>query len=91
MAFRVSGAIAAARAGQSKRAAALLAAAERGARLWHPGPWPAALEEVRGELALAHGDGGQARAHLDSARAGFLADGRNLDANRVATGLSRLS
>jgi hypothetical protein len=90
MAFRVSGAISAARAGQPERAAAFLTAAERGARLWHPGPWPAALEEVRGELALARGDDAPARAHLGGALAGFLNDGRQLDADRVATRLAGL-
>ena len=54
-AFRVAAAIAAARSGQPGKAEAMLSAAETTAALWQGGPWPAALEQARGELALARG------------------------------------
>jgi DNA-binding SARP family transcriptional activator len=83
MAFRVAAAIAAARAGEPDRAAALLAAAETTAALWRRGPWPAALEEARAELALARGEGAEARARLGIAREAFAREERWLDESRV--------
>ena len=41
-----------------------LAGAEAISGLWRRGPWPAALDEARGELALASGDAGQAAENL---------------------------
>jgi hypothetical protein len=46
MAFRVAGAIAAARASQAERAAALLSAAEGAVVLWRAGPWLDAAREA---------------------------------------------
>jgi DNA-binding SARP family transcriptional activator len=82
--FRVAGAIAAARAEQLHQAAAFLAGAEATARLWrHDGPWPAVLDEARGEIAWASGDGAGARERLQAAAGAFARDGRLLDAERV--------
>ena len=89
MTFRVAAAIAAARAGELDRSATLFALAEATAALWRSGPWPAALDEVRGELAGARGDEAEARARLQAARAGFAAQGRLLDARRVEARLER--
>jgi DNA-binding SARP family transcriptional activator len=90
MAFRVAGSVAAARAGLPDRAADLLAAAEQTAVLWRAGPWPAALDEARGELMLARGDVDGGRASLGAAHDMFGLQGRPVDAQRVATRLSSL-
>jgi len=90
MAFRVAAAIASARADQLAEAATYLAAAERTAGLWRGGPWPAALEEARGEIALAAGDRTVAEKRLRTAAGGFEREGRQLDANRVANRLAAL-
>ncbi|MGH2955926.1 MAG: BTAD domain-containing putative transcriptional regulator [Solirubrobacterales bacterium] len=90
-AFRVAGAIAAARAGQTDRGAETLTAAETSAGLWQGGPWPAALEEVRGELAHARGEPQAARAHLAAAREAFAGQGWRLDADRIAARLASLA
>ena len=56
MAFRVAAAGAAARGDQLDQAAMFLGAAEATAGLWRGrGPWLAALEEARGEIAWAGG------------------------------------
>ena len=61
-----------------------LAAAEATAGLWRGGgPWPAALDEARGEIAWASwGSRGGAR-RLHAAGEAFARDGRRLDAGRV--------
>jgi DNA-binding SARP family transcriptional activator len=91
MSFRVAATITAARAGQPDAAAAYLAAAEATAGLWHGGPWPAALEEARGELALASGDRAVALERLRRAADGFAREERRLDANRVESRLGKVS
>jgi DNA-binding SARP family transcriptional activator len=91
MAYRVAATIAAARAGRHEQAAMLLAEAEATSALWHGGPWPAALDEARGELALASGERPLAEERLRAARETFLADGRRFDANRVDARLSALA
>ena len=90
MAFRVAAATAAARAAQPDRAAAFVSAAEAATALWRGGPWPAALDEARGELAWAKGEEVEARARLRAASDAFAGLGRQLDANRVETRLAAL-
>jgi DNA-binding SARP family transcriptional activator len=90
MAYRVAATIAAARAGRLEQAAMLLAGAEATSALWSGGPWPAALEEARGEIAWASGDRSQAEERFQVAREAFLAGGRRFDADRVGTRLSAL-
>ena len=89
-AFRVAAAIAAARSGQPDRSQAALSAAEATAPLWQGGPWPAALELARGELASARGDRTDALTRLRAARDGFAGLGWRLDAERVAARLAAL-
>jgi DNA-binding SARP family transcriptional activator len=90
MAFRVAAAVAAARAAQPNRAAAFISAAEMTAPLWRGGPWPAALDEARGEFARACGEQVEARALLGAARDAFARDGRWLDADRVEARIATL-
>jgi DNA-binding SARP family transcriptional activator len=90
MAFRVAAAIAATRGGQLERAAGFLSAAEATARMWQGGPWPAALDEARAEMAWATGDADEARERLRAAGDAFARDGRKLDATRVAARLAAL-
>ena len=90
MAFRVAAAVTAARDEQPDRAARYLAAAEATAALWRGGPWPAALEEARGELAHARGDASDGVARLRAASDGFAERGRPLDAERVRARLAAL-
>jgi len=90
-AYRVAAAIAAARACRLEQAAAFLAGAERAAALWTSGPWPAALDEARGELCWASGDGAAAQAHLRAAGDAFARDGRTLDAARLTQRLAVLA
>ncbi|MGH3049539.1 MAG: SARP family transcriptional regulator, partial [Gaiellaceae bacterium] len=90
MAFRVAAAVASARAGQPDRAAGFLAAAEASVGLWRGGPWPAALDEARGELSVATGDTAGAQVHLRAAADGFARNGRKLDAARVDNRLAGL-
>jgi ATP/maltotriose-dependent transcriptional regulator MalT len=90
MAYRVAATIAAARAGRLEAAAMLLAGAEATSALWRGGPWPAALEEARGELAWAYGDRSQAEERFCAARDAFLADGRRLEADRLGVRLAEL-
>jgi DNA-binding SARP family transcriptional activator len=89
-AFQVAAAIAAARATNAEAAAVYLAAAERGATMRSGGPWPAALDEARGELALARGAPDEAHARLNAARAVYLASGRQFDADRVVARIASL-
>ena len=88
MAFRVAAGIAAARAAEPDRAAALVSAAEAAAPLWRGGPWPAAIDEARGELAWARGERGEARARLRAAGDAFARNERRLDAQRVEARLA---
>jgi hypothetical protein len=90
MSFRVAAAITAARAGKLDAAGEYLAAAEATAGLWPGGPWPAALEEARGEIALASGDRPLGLDRLRRAADGFARDERRLDANRVERRLGEL-
>jgi hypothetical protein len=90
-AFRVAASLAAARSGQYERSAAALAAAEATAVLWRGGPWPAALEQARGELAHARGDRPEAAERLRAAREGFLEAGWRLEAGRVEERLAALA
>jgi hypothetical protein len=89
-AFRVAAALAAARSGQPERSAAALAGAEATVVLWRGGPWPAALEQARGELASARGDRQEAVERLRAARDGFAEAGWRLDAHRVEARLAAL-
>jgi DNA-binding SARP family transcriptional activator len=91
MGLYVAGAIAAARGGEPDRAATLLTAAEARAGMWRDGPWPAALEEVRGEIANARGESTAARERLRAARDGFLNHARPCEVSRVEARLSALS
>jgi hypothetical protein len=90
LAFRVAAAIASARAGEEEEAATFLSQAEATVQLWHGGPWPAALDEARAELALVSSENERARALLHSAREAFISEGRRLDAQRVEMRLSAL-
>jgi DNA-binding SARP family transcriptional activator len=90
-AFRVVAVIAAARSGQSARAEATLSAAEATAALWRGGPWPAALEQARGELAEARGNREEALQRLRAARNGFVDVGWRLEAHRAEARLSALA
>jgi DNA-binding SARP family transcriptional activator len=91
MAFHVAAAIAAARAEQLDQAAMALARAEATVRLWRGGgPWPAALDEARGEIARAGGDTVEARARLTAAAEAFARGGRTLDSGRVQARLAGL-
>src|SRR5262249_46093401 len=89
--FGVAASVAAARAGEVERAQGLLARAEAGAALWRGGPWPAAVDEARGELALASGDQATAGTRLHAARDAFAGDGRRFDADRVDARLASLA
>ena len=90
MAFRVAAAITAARAEQLEVAGTFLMQAEMTSGLWRGGPWPAAIDEVRGELAWASGDRAEAQERLRTAGDGFAQQGRRLDADRVAARLAEL-
>jgi hypothetical protein len=59
--------------------------------MWQGGPWPAALDEARAEIAWASGDPDEARNRLRAAGDGFARDGRKLDANRVEVRLAALA
>jgi DNA-binding SARP family transcriptional activator len=90
MAYRVAATIAAARAGRLELAAMLLAGAEATSALWSGGPWPASLDEARGELALASGERSEAEERFRAARDAFLVDGRRFEADRVGARLAEL-
>ncbi len=84
MAFRVAAAGTAARGEQLDRAGMYLGAAEATAGLWRGGgPWPAAIDEARGEIAWASGNRAEGSARLHAAGEAFARDGRMLDAGRV--------
>jgi DNA-binding SARP family transcriptional activator len=89
--FRLAASIAAARARRLEQAAAFLSGAEAAAALWRGGPWPAAFDEARGELALATGDPDEAQARLLAAGDGFAREGRRLDADRIEARLARVA
>jgi tetratricopeptide (TPR) repeat protein len=91
VAFSLAAAIAAARAGRPEPAAAYVAAAEADVGHWPDGAWHAGLEEARGELALARGEGEAARGLLRAAREDFAARGRLVAADRVAARLAELA
>ena len=92
MAFRVAAAGAAARGGQLDQAAIYLAAAEATTGLWRAGgPWPAAIDEARGEIACAAGDRTEAHTRLHAAGEAFAREGRMLDAGRVQARLVGLT
>ena len=82
----VPAAIAAARAGDLDRARRHAEHGETlaGVVMRLPG-WDAAMEEVRGHLALADGDGLGAATHFGTAADGFRRVGQPLDAARCAT------
>jgi ATP/maltotriose-dependent transcriptional regulator MalT len=88
--FRVAAAVAAARGKLVDQAAAFLARAEAMAGMWRGGPWPASLDEARGEIAYASGDLFGARAQLRASADAFTQDGRRLDADRVEARLNNL-
>ncbi len=90
-AFGVAASIAAARAGALEEATGFLRAAEGSSHLWGGGVWPAALDEARGELAHAAGDGEHAGELLQAARDAFDRGGRRFDANRVEKRLAALA
>lgn len=90
-AYSVASALAAARAGQPERADEALAAAEATSALWEGGPWEAALDEVRGEIALARGDSAEALERLRSASSAFAERGWPNEASRVDARLHALA
>jgi DNA-binding SARP family transcriptional activator len=89
--FGVAAAIAAARALRLEQAAGFLSGAEAAAALWRGGPWPAAFDEARGELAWGSGDQAEAKARLRAAGEAFAQEGRRLDADRVEARLASLA
>jgi DNA-binding SARP family transcriptional activator len=91
MAFRVAAAVTCARAEQPEQAAVFLSEAEGTVRMWRGGPWPAALDEARAELALAAGDQTEGRARLRAAGDAFAHEGRRLDTLRVEARLASLA
>jgi hypothetical protein len=91
MSFRIAATIAAARAEVPERADPYLAGAEATIGLYQAGPWPAALEEARGELALARGDRAEAQARFASAGEGFVHSGWRRDAQRVEARLVEIA
>jgi tetratricopeptide (TPR) repeat protein len=83
IAFIVPAAIAAARAGDLERADRYAQDCETALRIVAlPPAWHAAVAEVRGWVARAHGRPGEAREHLYGAADGYLAWGQPLDAQR---------
>jgi len=89
IAFIVPAAIAAARAGDLERADRYAQDCETALQIVAlPPAWHAAVAEVRGFVARAHGRPDEARDHLHSAADGYLAWGQPLDAQRC-TALAR--
>lgn len=83
IAFIVPAAIAAARAGDLERADRYAQDCETALEIVAlPPAWHAAVAEVRGWVAHAHGRPGEAREHLQGAADGYLAWGQPLDARR---------
>ncbi len=91
MVFSLAAAITASRARRLEQAAVFLSEAEKAAVLWRGGPWPAAFDEARGELASASGDHAEAQARLRAAADAFARDGRKLDAERVEMRLASVA
>jgi hypothetical protein len=89
--FGVAAAITAARAEQLEQAAVFLAEAETASDLWRGGPWLAALDEARGELAWTSGNTAEAQARLRAAGDAFAREGRKLDADRIELRLASLA
>ena len=88
--FAVPAAIAAARAGQLELASTYEPAVEYLANVVMRLPaWYAALEEVRGHLALARGRKGSAPGHFAAAADRFAAAGHPLDADRCRHWVTR--
>ncbi|MGZ8633561.1 MAG: ATP-binding protein [Solirubrobacteraceae bacterium] len=89
IAFIVPAAIAAARAGDLKRADRYAQDCETALQIVAlPPAWHSAVAEVRGWVARAHGRPDEARDHLHGAADGYLAWGQPLDAQRC-TALAR--
>jgi hypothetical protein len=85
IAFIVPAAIAAARAGDLERAGGYAQDCETALEIIAlPPAWHAAVAEVRGWVARAHGRPVEARGHLREAAEGFRAWGQPLDARRCA-------
>ncbi len=85
IAFIVPAAIAAARAGDLERADRYAQDCETALEIVAlPPAWHAAVAEVRGWVARAHGRPGEARDHLHGAADGYRAWGQPLDAQRCA-------
>jgi DNA-binding SARP family transcriptional activator len=91
VAFNLAAAVAAARAGEAEAAAAHVAAAEKDVGLWPEGAWHASLEEARGEVALARGEGEAGRALLLAAQEDFAGHGRQVAVERVAARLAEIA
>lgn len=89
--FRISAAIACARAGELVKARRCLADAENLAGMWQGGPWRAATWEARASLRLAEGDASQAAALLREAASMFGECGRPLDDARCAAAAESLA
>ena len=86
IAFIVPAAIAAARAGDLERADRYARDCETALEIIAlPPAWHAAVAEVRGWVARAHGRPDEAREHLHGAAEGYLAWGQPLDAQRCST------
>jgi tetratricopeptide (TPR) repeat protein len=90
--FTVPATIACASAGDLERATAYLTAAEQVAAAFYPrGGWPAALDEARGYVALANGDGDSALRLFSGAADAFTHLGQALDASRCRDQLAALN
>lgn len=88
--FQVAASIAGARGGQLEVAEKQLAVAEGRAARRRGHFWPAALDEARGELALARADRGEALVRLRAAQAAYAKQGRQYEAGRVAERLATI-
>jgi tetratricopeptide (TPR) repeat protein len=85
--YHVAAAMTCAAARQIDRGREHLELAERGAELWPPGPWRAALAEARGRLLIAEGAEGEGAAALRRAAEGFAAAGQRLYERRARSAL----
>ena len=88
--FHIAAAVACAGAGRIERAGGHLRRAEEHASLWTTGPWPAAMAEARGAIALADGATGEAARLFGEAADGFARWARPLDAARARGRLARV-
>jgi DNA-binding SARP family transcriptional activator/tetratricopeptide (TPR) repeat protein len=86
--YHVAAATTCATAGRLERARDHLALAERGAELWPPGPWRAALAEARGRLLVAEGAEAEGAAALRRAAEGYAAAGQRLYERRARSALT---